>query len=190
MSEYRLRDGRRVLPNSNRSYEVKELRARHFEIIRRALLGQSYKDIATDLGVTSKNVSDVLNSELAQEQMLMLQSMRNDQASDVRQQIEEIAPTALNVLRAVIERTEAICRDDPTFIPPPHATKVAKDNLDRAGFGAIHKVEKRHAHMHFTLDEVNKMKERALARARTGIETARETGLVAEYETVEEEEKD
>jgi len=185
MAEMRLRDGRRVLPNEHRKYEVKELRTRHFEIIRRALLGQTYKDIAQDLGITPKNVSDVLNSELAKEQMELLQLSRNDATSDVQGQIAEVSPTALSILRAVIERTEEMISADPTYIPTPHATKIAMDNLDRAGYGAVKRTEERHSHMHFTLAEVERMKENALNRHRAGLDAAKAVGAVVEVESEE-----
>ena len=140
------------LPTGNRKYQIKQLWSRHEEINRRLLLGQKSKDIAKDLKISEATVSYTKNSKLAQKELGIMKAARDASTMDVAQQIQEIAPQALEIL-------EEIMVDDDS--QKSLKAKVATDLLDRAGYSPPKKVLGMVAHQHFTGDDIEKIKARA-----------------------------
>ena len=107
MAEIVTKDGRRS--TTGRKYQIKELRERHFEILRRALLGEKYTDIAAALNITPKNVQDVVNSDLGKEQLAIMQATRTAGAADIADDIAAVAPKSLQLLEATIDFPSSTC---------------------------------------------------------------------------------
>jgi FixJ family two-component response regulator len=141
-----------AMPQS-RSYELKELRARHQEVIRLSLLGLSNKDIAGQLGVSEQMVCYTVNSELAKEKMGQLQISADTDAVDIAAEIKKIAPQAIDLLGDVVQGL----RDAPISLQ----VKVAQDVLDRNGNGKIQRVQGNVAHSYYGKVGIEQIKERA-----------------------------
>ena len=140
------------LPTGNRKYQIKQLWSRHEEINRRLLLGQKSKDIANDLNISEATVSYTKNSKLAQKELGIMKAARDANSVDVAQQIQEIAPQALEILEEIMQGDET---------QQSLKAKVATDLLDRAGYTPPKKVLGMVAHKHFTGDDIEKIKARA-----------------------------
>ena len=183
MAEIVTKDGRRS--TSGRKYQIKELRERHFEILRRALLGEKYTDIAAALNITPKNVQDVVNSDLGKEQLALMQSTRTAGATDIADDIAAVAPKSLRLLEATIDRTIRIVEQDPLYIPTGPVIKVAQDNLDRAGFGAVKKQEVRKTTLHFNAAELERAKQLNQQEADRALDAGRAAGIVVDSKSKE-----
>lgn len=124
----------------------------HHEIVRRLLLGQKAVDIAADLGITPQTVSNVRNNPLVAAQLESMHAERDKDAMTVADQIKEIAPRAVAVLKEAMDDNDS-----------PWNAKVAaaKDILDRAGHAPVKRSENVNATL--TLDELTAIKERARA---------------------------
>jgi len=118
------------LPGNNRKYEIKTLQERHREILRRLALGQGSKDIASSLSITPQVVHYVKNSQIGKRELNLIQGARTADAVEVSNQIQELAPQALETLDAIMLDEES---------PDTIKVKIAIDLLDRAGHGAVKK---------------------------------------------------
>jgi predicted transcriptional regulator len=145
---------RREKPQTRKTFEVAELHETHHEIMRRLLLGQKSSAIAEDLGVSRAMVSYVKNSRVVQERLNEMQGARDAETVDLAVEIRKQAPKALKLLNKIIEGE----------IDAPITTRAREANnwLDRAGFGAVKRVEGNFAHAHFTPEEIEDIKRRAI----------------------------
>lgn len=129
------RDGRRLPSNEPRSYEISEMRAIHFRMVELSFLGYKEKAIAQLLNRTPQNVSDVLNSELAQAHLASLQNLRDENSISVAKQLKELAPEALRLVKtSLVRKNEELLKDDEAKLDALHA-KIALEVLDRTGHG-------------------------------------------------------
>lgn len=139
------------LPTNNRSYQIQAIQDNHREILRRLAVGQSAKQIARDLNCTTAVVSYVKNSNLGRPELDNLQLTRDDSVRDLSAQIKEAAPEAFQVLLSLMR--------DESDTPRTLRAKIAMDNLDRAGHGAIAKTANVGALL--TLEQIESLKARA-----------------------------
>lgn len=147
-------------------------------MIRLLFLGRSNKDIAKLVGVTKEYVSKIRNSEMAKEQLDLLNGAANHNVLQLKQRIEELAPVALDVLAGVLEDNEADLK---------YRIKVAQDLLDRSREGAkTQHIESRNVHAVVTPDMLERIKERALEATRA----ATASGLVVDVTPTKESEDD
>jgi DNA-directed RNA polymerase specialized sigma subunit len=156
-------DGRYLLENEKKVYEITQLRDRHKEIIRLILLGHENTEIASILNITPQTVSNVRNSQLAQVELMSLQEARDNNSIDIAKQIQEIAPAALEILHTMIDRTNRKLTTDPFAQPSNLEVTVAQDLLNRAGHGSINKNISINKSMPLTQEELALMRERAFA---------------------------
>jgi hypothetical protein len=119
------------LPSNNRKYEIQSLQERHREILRMLALGQAPKDIASSLNITPQVVHYVKNSQVGKRELGLIQGARNADAIDITNQIQELAPEALDTLENLMNNEEES--------PGSLRAKIAIDILDRAGHGAVKK---------------------------------------------------
>lgn len=130
------RDGRRLPSNEPRAYEISEMRAVHFRMVELAFLGYKENAIAEILGRSSQNVTDVLNSELAQAHLAGLQEARDENSISVAKQIKELAPEALRLIKTSLIRKNQDLINDPEMKIDSLHTRIAMEVLDRTGHGA------------------------------------------------------
>ena len=145
---------RRRKPETRRTFEVSKMWEIHDEITRRILLGQKGSHIAEDLGVSKAMVSYVRNSRVVKEKLELMSGARDAKAVDLAIEIKEHAPEALEVLKKIIDGD----------IDAPITTRAREANnwLDRAGYGAVKNINARHVVAHFTADEIEDIKRRAI----------------------------
>lgn len=151
-------DKRRRLPGvPKKSYEPTQMWDRYQEISRRVLLGQKNVQIANDMNLTPEAVSYIRNSEIVKERTEKLQARADDSAVDVSTRIKHLAPKALDVLEDLINGKVA-GESIPAKLRAHHAEKL----LDRAGHAAPKEVRSFNLHGHYTSEDIQNIKQRAL----------------------------
>jgi hypothetical protein len=155
-------DRRRRMPDKpKKSFEATQMWDIYQEIARRIVVGQKNVEIANDLGVSSAMVSYVRNSPIVQEKISGLQERADIEATNIAGRIKAIAPDALNLLEQIIKDGKV----DNEKIPAAIRAKHAENLLDRAGHSPPKEIRSLNLHGHFTLEEVEAMKQRALSKA-------------------------
>ena len=152
---------RRISDEPRKSFEATQLWDRYQEIARRIVLGQKNVDIANDLGVTPTMVSLVKNSPLVKDHIASLQEKADEEAINISARIKELAPKALQVLEDIVVRGQLSGEAVPARIRGQHAENL----LDRAGHAAPKEVRSLNLHGHYTSEDIEKIKQRALSRA-------------------------
>lgn len=156
-------DGRYV---EQRKYTIQALHNQHHEMLLRSAIGQSNKEIAEALGITSQTVSNTINSPIARQKLAELREKMYEETADIATRIQEFAPKALDLLEEIIDGKHA----DATVAL---RAKYASLHLGRAGFGEV----KKNINVSTTLnkEEISAIKDRA-------IEAAKASGIIdAEY---------
>lgn len=95
-------DGRRN-PEGNQRYAITKIWDSHQEIARMLALGFKPARIAQELGVTTQTVSNVRNNPLVAARLKQLQSLRDASVVDVRRQVMELVPDAIETIAGVME---------------------------------------------------------------------------------------
>lgn len=162
MSQVTSLDGR-VNPYGRR-YQPKKLNERHHNILRLHLLGYSNKQIAERLGCTPASVSIAVNSNLGRLQAGLMRAEVDNGAIEAAKRIRALAPKAIDVIEETMSDEE---------VPYAVRLRAAQDALDRAGFGAVKRVDTRSMSVSLSSDDLEELKASALARAR-------ENGLVVD----------
>lgn len=139
----------------NGRYPVQNLWDRHREIIRLCLLGFTDREIADRMAMTLPAVKGIIESPIVQNQLAILNASRDMETEDVAVKIANLAPKAIDVLEELMDCEQANVR-----------LGAAKDLLDRAGHGAVKKVDARITHATITPELLREMKERAAAAAK------------------------
>lgn len=132
-------------------WEVTDVWDIHHQITRRIFMGQKNKEIARALNITKEQVSSVRNSPVVQDQLKELHKRANENAVDVKKEINDMASIAVGVLKQLMENE--------TTSDSVRAS-VAKDVLDRGGHQPPpqqHNV----LHAHLTGSDLQHLKERA-----------------------------
>ncbi len=147
------RDGRRSdLP---RKYEPKALNPLHHEILRRLLLGDSHKEIASILNCTVATVSNVANSGLGREKISVMTAEADLNSVEIAKQIRETAPRAVEVMRELLD-------DEAVSFAVKY--RAAADILDRAGHGAVKKIDMRKTLTELSMEDLERLNEAARNR--------------------------
>lgn len=144
----------RVTPK--KGFRVGKVWELHDEISRRLLLGQKNTVIAEALRCTTATVSNVRNSPIIQDKLSLMKGARDAYTVDIARDIQEFAPTALKVLKDIVEGRGIGANASPAL-----RAKEAGHFLDRAGYVPIRKEQ--HVHAHLTSDEIEQIKQRALS---------------------------
>ena len=93
---------RRFRVKPRKSFAVSKIWELHAEITRRILLGQKNTIIAESLGCTPQTVSNVRNSPIIQDRLALMRGARDAHTVDIARDIQEFAPTALELLKELI----------------------------------------------------------------------------------------
>ena len=133
-----------TLSPSVERYGLGYIRPYHREIARRLVLGERSSQICADLGISESRMSIIVNSPLFKLEIKRLEEARDKGVADVRQQLEELSPLAL-------EQVERTMYQAPS---PTLRFKAAESILDRAGYGAISKSQIR-VNSHSTVEHSN-----------------------------------
>lgn len=163
------------VPNerNEENYSIQKMNARHREMVRRILLGQTNVQIANALDVTPQNVSNVKNSPIVKAKIEHMQNILDAETLDVSTRIQEMSKDAIEVYYELMHGAEK----------EETRRMIAKDVLDKAGFKAADK----HVHAHLQGEQIDKMVERAKAE---GSVVAEPEDNIQDAEIVTEEEED
>jgi len=156
--------GRHRLESTHKKYQVEQMWDVHHSIIRMALTGMKYVEIASALRISPVTVSYTLRSPIVLRQLEQMRAVVDLESVDVAKKIAELAPRAVEVLEDLLDNNL-----------PNVQLKAAESVLDRAGFAAVQriKVDSTLTH-HFSADEITDIKNRA-----------RDIGLLVDAEFVE-----
>jgi hypothetical protein len=143
-------------PVLRKSWQVGQLWELHHEVIRMLLLGMKQCDIATRLGISDCQVSKIKNSQIVKERLALMGAARDVDTIELSKDILAVAPQALRLLKNVIEGEE-----EGKSATIGLRTKVAEGMLDRAGFGAVKKVQSDNVHTFYGSEEIELLKQRA-----------------------------
>jgi len=161
-------------PTYDRKYEIQNMWERHHEIVRLTLLGHAPKDIAERLKITPQTVSITLNSKIVRDKLEIMRAQRDAASVSVAQAIQDLAPKAIAMVDKILE-------SELGAVSPAVQLGAAKDILDRSGHKPAEKVQ--HMHAHLTAEEIEQIKERALANGlRQGKIVQVEEAQDAEYD--------
>lgn len=134
---------------------------RHREGLR--LIAQGYRvgEAASAVGLSTSGLSNLANSPLGRARMNKLQGQRDQNAINVRAQLDALAPKAMKVLEDIVENGSSNGRN----ISVAGQARAAQDILDRTGYGAVKKIEtNREGGM--TIEQWHEWRENALAAGR------------------------
>jgi len=154
--------GRIRRKREHRQYSVQALHERHHQMLRLALIGHQTSEIAEILGVTPQNVSDVLNSPLAAEQLSVMKVAADTKAIDIARMLQEEAPKCLELLKQIREGKE-LSGERPTL---KLRMEAAESLLDRQGTSKIQNIRGLVGHAIVTDEVLQEIKEKATAAKR------------------------
>jgi len=166
-------DERRVDPSKKRTFEVSEMWDVHHEIVRRLLIGQKVVNIAKDLNISEATVSYTRNSPVVRDKLEIMKGARDAETLDLAKRIRENAPQSLRLLEDIIDGEV-----DGTTVPLNMRRQEANMMMNRAGFAPIQTIKGEVLHGHYTKDEIDDIKKRA-------VEDGLKSGLVIEGEVTE-----
>lgn len=170
------------LPREHRHYQVQALQERHHQMLRLALLGKTSSQIAEILGITPKNVSDVLNSPLSRDKLAVMRVAADCKSIDIAHFLMEEAPKSLEFLKKVRDGSPEIVSalGEAPQIPLAQRMHAAESLLDRHGTSRIQNI---HALVGTAVitDEILADIKRKAAEAR---ERVRSSGALEEAEVV------
>jgi hypothetical protein len=138
---------------------VSYLWERHREIARLLVAGERPVDICKRLGYTQSWLSTVMNSPVFKEYLAKLSERKDEQAIDIRKQIEEGAQVGVSALLKILKEED----EYKDRVSVQQKIKIAQDFLDREGHGKITKVVNDTTVKVLTEDRIQSLKERRQA---------------------------
>ncbi|HUW44853.1 MAG TPA: hypothetical protein VMW50_03565 [Dehalococcoidia bacterium] len=140
-----------------KGWQVAEMWDRHHEIARRIILGQNNQEIGEALNVTAQQVSNVRNSPVVQDKITIMRAARDAGTIDLAKDIADLAPIALQRVREALETGQVLGRE----LSGSSIMKEANNLMDREIGKPTQRIDTRNVHGHFTLDDIERIKERA-----------------------------
>jgi hypothetical protein len=156
-ADYKVPDKRFKPPGMKKTWQVTKIWELHDEIKRRILLGQKNTVIAEALACSPQTVSNVRNSDVIQDQLAIMRGARDAATVDIARDIQEFAPKALELLKDVVNGDKAGANASISL-----RAKEANNFLDRAGHSAVKKHDVRGMTALLTIDDIERIKKRAL----------------------------
>jgi len=166
-------DERRVDPDKKRTFEVSQMWEIHHEIVRRLLIGQKVVNIAKDLGISEATVSYTRNSPIVRDKLEIMKGARDAETLDLAKRIRENAPQSLKLLEDIISGEV-----DGVSVGVGLRAREANTMLARSGFGPIQNFKGAVLHGHYTSEEIDDIKKRA-------VEDGLKSGVVVDGEAEE-----
>ncbi len=146
----------------NNNYDITQVTDHQEEIARLLALGRSVEEICAVTGLCDRTISNIRNHPVIKEMIRAIHTSRNEQASDITEQIAEVAPDAIALLKQVI-RNDILDKNNNMSTDPEIGDQI------RASLGLLKTITPRlnfHAHKHLiTNTTVEEIKQRALEGA-------------------------
>lgn len=152
-----------------RKYQIQSLWDQSHQILRLTVLGYKPKQIADLLGITPETVGNCIHSELGRRQLAILRGAADAATLDVKAEISRLAREGLPVLEDIMK--------DPNQ-KPELRSHIARDMLDRDGFGAPKIIQGQFAHTHLTKEDLDDIKKRAASIRATQEPKALSTDII------------
>jgi len=140
------------------AWAVTELQEKHHQIKRLLFLGRSNREIAALLDCSAQQVSNVKNSPIVKDQLMLMQAAADYGVIDIQREIEKLQPAALIILKEVIESGTI----DGESISPNQRIKECNGIIDRHIGKATQNIRSQTVVAHLTSEEIIELKERAL----------------------------
>ena len=150
-------DGRRVSGEKRKGWQVAEMWDRHHEIARRIVLGQNNQEISEALNVTPQQISNVRNSPVVKDKITVMRAARDAGTIELAKEIADLAPLAIQRVREAIESGTVLGKE----VSAIGILKEANGLIDREIGKPTQRIDTRNVHGHFTLDDIERIKERA-----------------------------
>lgn len=133
-------------------YEPKKVHEKYREMARLHVLGLNNKEIAETLNVSHVTVGYAINYPAAQEVIKHLRDLRDHNTAEVTRRIQGMVPKVLDTFNEML---------DEETTPASVKATLGKDLLDRAGFGAVKKVQTHNTELILTAEDMKKIHARA-----------------------------
>ncbi len=155
---------------NHRGWQVAEMWDSHHEIARRLLLGEKNTEIAKAMNCSVQQVGNVKNSPVVQDKLTIMRAARDAGTIEVAQDIQSMAPIALQRIREALETGE-VCGKQLTAA---NILKESNNILDRTEGKPTQRIDSRSLSMTLTGDDIQMIKDRAKALAKVNFpESAR-----------------
>jgi len=148
-------DARRV--SEKKGWQVADMWESHHEMARMILLGRSNVEIGESLGVSPQQVSNVRNSPVVKDKLTIMKAARDIGAIDLSREISTLAPIALKAVREALETGKVNGKE----VSAIGILKEANGILDREMGKPTQRVETRNLHGHLTMEDIDRIKNRA-----------------------------
>lgn len=147
---------------SEHKWKVTELQELHHNIKNLIFLGYTRKEIAKTLNCTPQQVSNVKNSPIVKDQLLLMQVAAEGGCVDIQKEISKLQPHALKTLKEVIESGTLNGKEVATN------TRIKECNniIDRYIGKPTQTVKTSGVVAHLTSDDILKLKEKAKEQIR------------------------
>ena len=151
-------DGRRLrglgnaIPTDGPRSEVVSIWEVHHQVARFAVMGYNNRQIGEILGLSAHRVSVIKNSPMIIRLMEMLKSQADQDVIDIRKQIQEFAPRALEVVKDVVENDQN---------SPGLRANYAMKMMGLAGHVAPKNVNVHSVNTNLSADQIKTIRERA-----------------------------
>jgi predicted transcriptional regulator len=158
--------GRGIMPHgvyNGKGYQPQRIHDRYKRVIDLKTQGLTHRKIAEALDITPMAVSYILDSDVVQEELSkrhgeVSEALDNDFLKRVRERIEGPMTD-----KALCRLEEVLDDENPHGAPIQEVARTARDVLDRAGAGAIKRVETRAIRATITSDDLADICNRAEA---------------------------
>jgi predicted transcriptional regulator len=120
---------------------LKDLNARHREIIRLRALGMSVREVAAQLEITPQAVVNTCSSELGREKMEELQEAADFDTVNELARIRRLIPEAIGVHEQLMKPYEETLDGDLAPIDSNTRLRAAQSLLDRGGLPKTNRTE-------------------------------------------------
>lgn len=156
-------DRRRNGDKAGGGFVLTEMWECHHEIARRLLLGQKATEIARDMNITPQTVSNVRNSPVVKDKLAIMRAARDAGSVELAKEIQDLAPIALQRVREALEDGTVLGKE----VSAVGILKEANSLLDREIGKPTQRIDTRNMHGHFTLADIDRIKEKARQLAGT-----------------------
>lgn len=144
------------LPAAPRVFEPTRIQEKHRMMFRLLAIGLKRAQVARVLNISTKTVSDWSLSALGKKAIEDIRTRLDTKAENVFDRLISLAPGAVDTLEGVLNEEL-----DASIGQRIHA---AEQVLDRAGFGAVKKIQTEGTHIRMTVDDIDRLKARAVSK--------------------------
>lgn len=154
------RDLRRVHPGALRkSFMVSTMSEKHHQVARLVSLGLKNTEIAKQTGLNSAYITQIRNSPVVQEQIMLLRGVEDKRVLDVNKRIINLCNTSIDIFEKILNEGEL----DNDVEKQRLQFKAAEGMLDRGGYAKHTNTHVTNTNLHVTGDQLLEIKQRAIA---------------------------